>query len=1033
MPVQQQGQAVEKPATQLVESMMVTNLKHHFCSSKPRATNCTRLRRHPSHDQRSCIFFPSAETNMKISTGGHSNFLTATSVGSVVLVNHQGRKKTLNNVLLVPTLSRSLLSIPRMFKEKFCIEKLQNHEVTIDIDNEFQLLASPENPNWHERLGHPNHQYLKQLIPEAVEHECDICKQCKLRALPFTGNFKNVHQVLDAVHLDLVGPFPVQSPAGYMYFLTIVDQFSGFKSVKFLRSKGETFDKFVDFKNNAEKKTGKTLRMIISDGGGEFVNEKFSQMCSSKGIAQHITPAYTPQNNGMAERANQSILVKARCLLVQSKLPKSLWTEAVNTATHLCNLTPSRTRGMRIPYNVWTGKSVSLDVLRPFGCRTYSLIPKEKREFKLNPTAEPGIMLGYENDFSTYRIYKLNKKIVVRTSDVKFDESVFPGLGGNHNIQPSDDIFDVSNHQEPAPNTGQESSNSTKPTAVPVADETHDQSVPTRVAPKDISSSISTDNILSVDRRGNSIIVYLTENVEDDTPKSYIQAINSANSSFWKKAIEKEVSNMYEHEVWVIVKKQEDQHRINCTWVFKVKKNQLNVPIEYKARLCAKGFQQIKGTDFGETYAPTGKLVSLRMLIIFALKHDLLFHQIDIKSAFLNAPLKEKIFLNPPQGVKVPEGHVLKLEKAMYRLKQAPNAWHRTLSEWLFQVGFRRCEAEPCVFWRKGTFLYLHVDDLAIFSKDPEVFKNEVKARFQIKDLGVSSLLLGMNVIQEEGAVTLTQKHYIETQLDLFNCRHLHSASTPMKPKGHLIAATKAEQMEHLESGNNYCSLVGALNYLSSTTRPDITFAVSSLSQYLNAPGLNHWEAGIQVLRYLKGTIDVGLRLSKPSSNEVTLCGYADADWASCPESRRSVSGNLILLDGNVISWKSKKQPTLSLSSTEAEYKSIGDITKEIMWIKTLLKKIFNVQLKVPTPIFEDNQGAIALANNESNHSNYKTKHMSLRHHFVRREIKIKSIALHYLPTHLMLEDFLTKAVGKCSIKRALRSLKFSCSSPVQQ
>ncbi|PLW26249.1 hypothetical protein PCANC_26631 [Puccinia coronata f. sp. avenae] len=549
---------VEKPATQLVEvddgheseaSLLLVEAK-----SKPIVLD-SGATHHMINDP--SVFFPSAKTNMKISTGGHSNFLTATSVGSVVLVNHQGRKKTLNNVLLVPTLSRSLLSIPRMFKEKFCIEKLHNHEVTIDIDNKFQLLgtmknnllellsssfdaiksnsscyqASPENPNWHERLGHLNHQYLKQLIPEAVEHECDICKQCKLRALPFSGNFKNVHQVLDAVHLDLVGPFPVQSPAGYMYFLTIVDQFSGFKSVKFLRSKGETFDKFVDFKNNAEKQTGKTLRMIISNGGGEFVNEKFSQMCSSEGIAQHITPAYTPQNNGMAERANQSILVKARCLLVQSKLPKSLWTEAVNTATHLCNLTPSRTRGMRIPYNVWTGKSVSLDVLRPFGCRTYSLIPKEKREFKLNPTAEPGIMLGYENDFSTYRIYKLNKKIVVCTRDVKFDESVFPGLGGNHDIQPSDDIFDVSNHQEPAPNTGQESSNSTEPTAVPVADETHDQSVPTRVAPKDISSSISTDNILSVDRRGNSIIVYLTENVEDDTPKSYIQAINSANSS----------------------------------------------------------------------------------------------------------------------------------------------------------------------------------------------------------------------------------------------------------------------------------------------------------------------------------------------------------------------------------------------------------------------------------------------------------------------------------------------------------------------
>jgi hypothetical protein len=182
----------------------------------------------------------------------------------------------------------------------------------------------------------------------------------------------------------------------------------------------------------------------------------------------------------------------------------------------------------------------------------------------------------------------------------------------------------------------------------------------------------------------------------------------------------------------------------------------------------------------------------------------------------------------------------------------------------------------------------------------------------------------------------------------------------------------------------------------------------------------------------LKGTRDIGLKLSKNPVAQDSLVGYADADWASCPDSRRLVSGNLILLNGNVLSWKSKKQPTLSLSSTEAEYKSIGNITKEIMWIKTLLKKIFNIRLKEPTPIFEDNQGAIALANNESNHSNFKTKHMSLRHHFICREIKIKSIVLKYVPTHLMLANFLTKAVGKSSNKRALRNLNFLCPTPVR-
>jgi hypothetical protein len=404
------------------------------------------------------------------------------------------------------------------------------------------------------------------------------------------------------------------------------------------------------------------------------------------------------------------------------------------------------------------------------------------------------------------------------------------------------------------------------------------------------------------------------------------------------------------------------------------------------------------------------------MLIVFALKRKLSFHQIDIKSAFLNAPLTEDIFLNPPPGVNIPGNKVLKLKKAMYGLKQAPNAWHRTLTEWLGQIGFKRCDAEPCVFWRKGTFLYLHVNDLAIFSKNPEGFKDEVRTRFKIKDLGESNLLLGMNVIQESDSVTLTQRHYIDTQLERFGCQHLYPASTPMKPNSHLVKSSRQEQEAHRESGNNYRSLVGALNYLSVTTRPDITFAVSSLSQYLNEPGSVHWDAGIQVLRYLKGTKDIGLHFQCDNSADDSLVGYADADWASCPESRRSVSGNLIILNGNVISWKSKKQPTLSLSSTEAEYKSLGDITKEVMWIKTLLKKVFNVKIPGPTPIHEDNQGAIALANNESNHSNFKTKHMSLRHHFIRREIQIKSITLKFVPTHQMLADFLTKSVGKTSI-----------------
>jgi hypothetical protein len=396
--------------------------------------------------------------------------------------------------------------------------------------------------------------------------------------------------------MDLVGPFQTQSRSGFLYFLTIVDQFSGYRSVKFLKHKSDTFSQFKQFKTESEKQTGRALRMLVSDGGGEFLNDDFKTFCASEGIIHHVSPAYSPQNNGMAERANQTILVKARCLLVQSKLPKTFWAEAVNTATHLSNLTPSATRKMTIPYEVWTGRKANLDVLRPFGCLTYSLIPKERRTFKLFPTAEKGLFLGYENDFSSYRIYKLDERKVVRVRNITFDEAKFPGLKDQEDADISD-VFNTPPQSIAVPMNSIQNLES-EDAEIPSASDSPAPSPSTAKAPKDISSEISTDNILNVDRRGNQVLVYLSENVECDTPTSYIQAINSEHSSFWKKAIEKEINNMYEHDVWVIVQKKSEQKRINCTWVFKVKKDQLNIPIEYKARLCAKGFQQTKGMDY---------------------------------------------------------------------------------------------------------------------------------------------------------------------------------------------------------------------------------------------------------------------------------------------------------------------------------------------------------------------------------------------------------------------------------------------------
>jgi hypothetical protein len=216
----------------------------------------------------------------------------------------------------------------------------------------------------------------------------------KLKALPFFSKFKPVNDVLEAVHLDLVGPFPVKNSSGFYYFLTIVDQYSGFWTFKFLKNKSEAFVKFVKFKSAAEKQSDRVLCTIVSDRGGKFINQDFKNLCLAEFITHHVAPPYTPQDNRMAEQANRTIIVKARCLLVQSKLPRSFWAKAINTATQLSNLTLSSTRQMKIPYKIWKGRDVNLEILRPFGCLGYTLIPKDMRTFKLFPTASKGIMLG---------------------------------------------------------------------------------------------------------------------------------------------------------------------------------------------------------------------------------------------------------------------------------------------------------------------------------------------------------------------------------------------------------------------------------------------------------------------------------------------------------------------------------------------------------------------------------------------------------------------------------------------------------------
>ncbi|MBW0569019.1 hypothetical protein O181_108734, partial [Austropuccinia psidii MF-1] len=382
------------------------------------------------------------------------------------------------------------------------------------------------------------------------------------------------------------------------------------------------------------------------------------------------------------------------------------------------------------------------------------------------------------------------------------------------------------------------------------------------------------------------------------------------------------------------------------------------------------------------------------------------FEQLDIKSAFLNSPLDEDVYLAIPQGFNRDKRNVcLKLKRAIYGLKQAPLAWYHRLSS---------CN-EP--IW-----LFIHVDDIGIFGKNLMSFKNVIEREFQTKLLGLAKLMLGIKIVHEPKTITLTQSHYIDSLLESYGMSNCKPTATPFIPNSHLEAASKTEQEEFLSLKVNYRSAVGSLSYLSTATRPDLLYSISALSQFLENSGILHWKAFLHVLKYLKGTNNVGLMYER--NVRKSLVAYSDADWGNCRITRRSTTGYLVLLNNNLIIWKTRKQPTVSLSSAEAEYKSLTDLTSELLWLKQFIQEINILTTIKAIQVHEDNQGCIDTANSDCNTNTRRMKHIEIQLHFVRDVIKEDVIKLVYTPTEKMLADFLTKSISRPAINRAMKELR---------
>ena len=456
---------------------------------------------------------------------------------------------------------------------------------------------------------------------------------------------------------------------------------------------------------------------------------------------------------------------------------------------------------------------------------------------------------------------------------------------------------------------------------------------------------------------------------------------------------------------------------MKCKWIFKRKYDKDGHVERYKARLVARGYTQVEGIDYKETFCPVIKSKSIRTLLAFAVEQDWQVHQIDITAAYLNGELSEEVFMElPPINTheNKPNAEVCLLKKSLYGLHQSGREWNICLDKFLKSIKLTRSRADPCIYFDKEKELIVgvYVDDILIMSSSDstiEEFKDKIKAVFEVKDLGELHHMLSYRINRsEDGSITLDQSVYANELLETTGMSNAKGASTPLDPGMRYVPATK-DNMLSAEAALKYRQAVGGLLYLAGGTRPDLAFATTYMSQFNNCPSKEHWTGIQHILRYLVQTKELKLTFQKTGKSLEMFC---DSDWASDKVDRRSFSGYVVLLAGGAISWSSKKQRTTALSTVEAEYFAMCHAAKEALWYQNFLQEILcDKFLNFPQNICVDNQGAISLAKNHV--TSERNKHIELRQFFLREKVEEKLLTFSYIPSKLNFADMLTKTVAR--------------------
>lgn len=911
--------------------------------------------------------------------------------------------------------------------------------VTHESDDVDECHGCYDLQTWHEILGHCNYDDVLKLesVTEGMKIKgktdvsnlkCEVCMKGKFAQSRNREPDERAKVALALVHTDLSGPIEPAAKDGFRYALAFTDDYSGAVFVYFLKVKSDTVkatEKFI-----ADVAPHGKIRCVRSDNGTEFTSKEFQSLLSKNAIRHETSAPYSPHQNGTAERNWRTLFEMARCMLIESNLPKELWTYAVQTAAAIRNRCYTRRTG-QTSYYMLTEKKPDLSRMTTFGSVCYAYKQNKK---KLDSRCEKGIFVGYDKNSPAYLVFYRDTGRVLKHRLVKFiSKSVKEGETQTDSDMSEDILYreraktnlpevEITKQFKQEPNAEIRDSNAT----TDEDESSHNPRYPSRQrrAPKyyqDCDYKVKCDDdheIPSIDYCYR--VIY-------DVPQTLKEAMSSPSSDLWAKAMNEEMDSLSDNDTFTLTTLPKGKHAVGGRWVYTVKENLDETGNETKtckARYVAKGYSQVAGIDYNETFSPTANLTSVRSLMQLAAQHDLDLHQMDVKTAYLHAPIDCEVYMEQPEGFKVKsetgEELVCKLNKSLYGLKQSGRNWNKTLHDFLTDNGFIQNPADHCVYSKQTeserVILLIWVDDLIIAARDNQTVTNVKEmlgAKFKMKDLGKLKHFLGIDFTQREGEVKMSQKRYITKILERFDMTDCKPRSTPCENK------LKFDNEGEPVNPKMYREVVGSLIYLMTCTRPDLSWVVSKLSQHLSEPKEPHWITAKHVLRYLKGTVNQELCYKRSDVN-LKLVGYSDADWAADHIDRRSTTGYCFSLSetGPVISWKSKKQRTVALSTCEAGYMALSATVQESMYLVQLLSAMDNGCDYVPVMIFEDNQGAIALSKNPV--CRQRCKHVDIKYHFVRSAISDGKVSIEYCSTVDMVADILTKPVTKARIEKFL-------------